>query len=409
MKKWRNITLVSLIILLCFIVYVNIKLFTLRDEAIPQDKIAEINRMYQELQQGKQLQDVKHDDVNVYVVNEKDMNLNLYMNHAKERMIVLPTGIEDSFYVFEYSVKRLPIETIWSINVFMLGVFVFLLIIIFFVSSQILRPFQKFEYIAQAMRNRDFTYELPKQRNQFFGKFIWAVDVMREELRHHEEKEMQLMKENKLMIASISHDIKTPLSTIRLYSDTLLDELYTKEIIRQRINENCDKIDGFIKEIQHTNSEHLFDFDVVIEDVYLHELWSLLEIEKERILLKKIKYSQTSYQDVLVHCDVHRMKEVIGNVMDNAMKYGDGLWIHVDVYEEEHHLMIAIKNSGSGIEEQDQNAIFQSFYRGNNIKKEKGNGLGLYICKQLMKKMDGDIFMTQGNQWICFHIVLEML
>ena len=57
-------------------------------------------------------------------------------------------------------------------------------------------------------------------------------------------------------------------------------------------------------------------------------------------------------------------------------------------------------------EQSDAGAIFQSFYRGNNVNNHAGNGLGLYICKQLMQKMDGDIFMTQEQGSVSFHLVL---
>lgn len=409
MKRWYKITVFAFLLMIALIVYVNVILFQQRIEPIPQDAMTDINRMYQQLQQGLTLQEVEQAGINVKVVDKKDINLAIYNTHAKVRTIVLPHKEDETYYAFEYTIERIPIHIIWTMNIILLVAVAFLTLLVVFVYIQILRPFQRFEYIADALRNRDFTYEMPNQKSHFFGKFLWAVDVMRKELHHHEEKEMQLMKEHKLMIASISHDIKTPLSTIRLYSDTLIEDLYPKSVIRERVNENCDKIDAYIKELQQTNREVVFDFDVHNEEVYLHEIEKLLALEKERILLKRMKYTQAPTQDVLLHCDLHRLKEVLGNVVDNAIKYGDGKWIHIDFYEEEHHLIIKIENSGSGIDEVNHNAIFQSFYRGNNAKNEKGNGLGLYICKQFMKKMDGDIFMTQKPSCVAFHIVLEML
>ncbi len=79
------------------------------------------------------------------------------------------------------------------------------------------------------------------------------------------------------------------------------------------------------------------------------------------------------------------------------------------LYEEDHHSILKLENSGSYIEQSDAGAIFQSFYRGNNVNSHAGNGLGLYICKQLMQKMDGDIFMTQEQGSVSFHLVLGTL
>lgn len=78
--------------------------------------------------------------------------------------------------------------------------------------------------------------------------------------------------------------------------------------------------------------------------------------------------------------------------MENAIKYGDGKEIKIDFSEEENCKLISIFNTGYGLKQEDLPHIFDSFYRGSNSKKQEGSGLGLYICKQLMHKMNGDIF-----------------
>lgn len=83
---------------------------------------------------------------------------------------------------------------------------------------------------------------------------------------------------------------------------------------------------------------------------------------------------------------------MLKNAMENAIKYGDGKSIKIDVSEEENCKLISIKNTGCNVPENELSHIFDSFYRGNNSKKQSGSGLGLYICKQLMHKIDGDIF-----------------
>ena len=98
------------------------------------------------------------------------------------------------------------------------------------------------------------------------------------------------------------------------------------------------------------------------------------------------------YSDCLINGDFDRSIEVIQNIIENAVKYGDGKSISVDFTEEDGCILITVSNSGCTLEDTDLPNIFESFWRGANAEKEKGSGLGLYICRQLMHKMNGEIF-----------------
>lgn len=409
MKAWNRLITLSFIIFILLVVGVNFTLFHLKDETIPNDRIVEINRMYMQLQQGDTFTDMEYEYIKVRKITQDELQLTTYMN-ARNHIVILPADSEGVFYMFSFQLERIPILFIIFVNMVLLLIFILLLWMIVFLNKQIIRPFHQMEGMAEAIRNRDFTYQILQSKYKFFGKFIWAIDVMREELRCHEQKELELMKEKKVMIASLSHDVKTPLSNIRLYTEALKETLYPSETIMQRVNENCDKIDQYIKDIVSTCKEDLFDFTLHPQSVYLHDVLPILEQEKERITLALIHYEQGHFDyDRLIYADIFRLKEVVNNLVDNAMKYGDGHWIHIYFYEEDHHPILCVENSGDAIDEQDNNAIFQSFYRGHNSDEQQGNGLGLYICKQLMMHMKGEIFMTQKEGSVSFHLVLDTL
>ena len=84
--------------------------------------------------------------------------------------------------------------------------------------------------------------------------------------------------------------------------------------------------------------------------------------------------------------------EILQNIMENAIKYGDGRRIQISISEEENHILVEVENSGSFLSESELPHIFESFWRGGNVKNQAGSGLGLYICRQLIHKMDGEIF-----------------
>ena len=76
----------------------------------------------------------------------------------------------------------------------------------------------------------------------------------------------------------------------------------------------------------------------------------------------------------------------------NAIKYGDGKSVKINFSEEDGWILVTVKNSGCTLQKDELTHIFESFWRGQNAENKKGSGLGLYICRQLMCKMNGEIF-----------------
>ncbi|MBP5744104.1 MAG: ATP-binding protein, partial [Oscillospiraceae bacterium] len=100
----------------------------------------------------------------------------------------------------------------------------------------------------------------------------------------------------------------------------------------------------------------------------------------------------SEYRDCMLSGDPDRLEEVLQNIFENAIKYGDGKRIAVSFSDEEDCRLITVSNSGCTLPEEELTHIFESFWRGSNTGNKQGSGLGLYICSRLMQKMGGDIF-----------------
>ena len=133
--------------------------------------------------------------------------------------------------------------------------------------------------------------------------------------------------------------------------------------------------------IAATLGQYLSDLMVRIETLYNEKFASL-----------RTRFSVSGYENTLLSCDPDRLEEVIQNVLENAIKYGDGRWVRIDFDDEEDCRLITVTNSGCSIKEEEIPHLFESFYRGSNSTKVNGSGLGLYIARSLMRMMDGDIF-----------------
>ncbi len=88
--------------------------------------------------------------------------------------------------------------------------------------------------------------------------------------------------------------------------------------------------------------------------------------------------------------------------MENAFKYGDGRLIGISFQEEEGCHLIRISYTGSIVNAEEIPRLFDSFYRGSNAGDKEGNGLGLSICREIMQKMDGEIFAQAENDGMSF-------
>ncbi len=330
------------------------------------------------------------------------------------QVYLLPLSLEKTGYSyvrFEYinkeedfsSLKRLVLIVILSIWVLFMGV-------LLYVMQNILRPFHKIEQLPYELAKGHLSIELKESKYHMFGKFIWGLDALRETLKNNRVRQLELEKEKKMMILSVSHDIKTPLSSIYLYDKALKEGLYEEEKrqeIYDKLQMKAQQIERFVAEIEKTSTEDLLQLPVSVRDTYVHEFMDAIkEIYQEKFTLLHTDFVIERYSDKLVQVDRDRMIEIIENILENAIKYGDGRKISITSTEEEYCLLITICNSGSPVEEKDFPHLFESFWRGQNGKNQNGSGLGLYICKELMRKMNGDVYASRTDNTMSFTLVI---
>ena len=106
------------------------------------------------------------------------------------------------------------------------------------------------------------------------------------------------------------------------------------------------------------------------------------------------------YDDCILSCDADRLAECLQNLIENAIKYGDGKRIEISFDKMDGCELITVMNTGCALEAKELPQIFGSFHRGSNADKIQGNGLGLFICKRIMSLMDGEVYAEiQGDSF----------
>ncbi len=318
--------------------------------------------------------------------------------------------IEGKLYRIEYFEQTENTNELLYINI-ALGVFsLFVLIVLFYIRHNILKPFAEITNLPYELSKGNLTIPLKENKNRFFGKFLWGLDMLREKLEESRQAELELKKEKKTMLLSLSHDIKTPLSAIKLYAKALSSGIYKepqKQLeVYESINAKADEIEKLVSEIMRNETEDIIAFDVKNSEFYLSEVINSIKTYYSD-KLENTTFTIGSYKECLLSGDADRLTEVLQNIMENAIKYGDGNSIDLSFSDEEDCRIITVRNSGCTLKESELAHIFDSFYRGSNVGSKAGNGLGLYICRQLTKAMGGDVFADIENGFMCVSVVCK--
>ena len=319
--------------------------------------------------------------------------------------------IDGELYRIEYVRERnsrLPLY----INISLVGMMVVTIIVLMYVYHKVLKPFQNMSNLSFELAKGNLSMPVKEEKSKLFGRFLWGMDMLREKLEDNKERELEFQKERKTLILSLSHDIKTPLSSIELYSKALAEDLYdTKERkneVLQGIARNVKEIKRYVDEIVTASREDFLNLEVSMGEYYLSEVMgSIKSYYKDKLSVIHTEFSVGETSECLVKGDKTRMVEVLQNVMENAIKYGDGKRIHIAFGEEEDCKLIHIENSGCNLKKEELPNLFDSFYRGSNSSGVKGSGLGLYICKTLMRKMDGEIFAQTKEESFVVTVVIK--
>ena len=330
-----------------------------------------------------------------YVTNIQKQSDNFY--NAESDYIIREIGGE--LYRFDYltNSEQDRSNVLLIVNIFIGIMLLAAIAVLLFIRQKILVPFEEISDVPYQLSKGNLSVPLKESRSRFFGKFVWGLDMLRETLEQQKRKELQLQKDKKTLLLSLSHDIKTPLSAIKLYSKALSTGLYPdiekQREIAENINSKADEIESYVSRIIGASREDFLSLEVNMGEFYISEL--IDEIEKyynEKLALIGAELCIERFGNCLIKGDIDRSCEVFQNIIENAVKYGDGKRISIDFSEEEGCILIAVKNGGSTLSDTELSHIFESFWRGANAKSKEGAGLGLYICRQLMHKMSGEAF-----------------
>ena len=285
-----------------------------------------------------------------------------------------------------------------AISIILLGFLVYYFSRI--ISRQILIPLEELNEATKNIAKGNLNYEIDYCGDNELGNFCEAFETMRLKLKKSLEKQSLYENNRKELIASISHDLKTPITSIQGYVEGLIDgipqdeEAFNKylQIIKDkavRLNHLIDDLFHFSKlELDKLNIEtRKYSSQSVFNQILKHYVLEFEGIDQELIIKRPIP-------DVKIKVDKRRIEQVVDNIIKNAREFikEDGK-VEISFDVDQKYFTVNITDNGVGIKKQDKNNIFNKFYRGEKSRSRKfgGTGLGLAICREIIKAHQGDI------------------
>ena len=335
------------------------------------------------LSQGRQLIYINEIRKELEEDNIKNENLTKAINNLEEEVSLFDNSKSNKSYIFyEYII-----------------IISFILIIFGYAYFAIVRPFEKMEKFAEEIGKGNFDIKVDYEKNNLFGAFTWSFDHMRREIIKARSCERAAIDNNKTVIATLSHDIKTPIASIRAYAEGLEAGLdYNVERRNKYINviiRKCDEVtkltnDLFLHSLSDLEMLKINTEEVEISELIKNSLKELIEEEKKVSIIGNMPKA-------LLDVDVKRFNQVLENIINNSNKYAKGSKIEVRAEINKDNYVIKIKDFGEGIKDKDLPFIFNKFYRGENALEKQGSGLGLFIVKYIMNQLNGDVEVYNNN------------
>ena len=319
--------------------------------------------------------------VTPYLVNGKQQGM-LYVTVPKE---LLGDGGFSRLYIFGAAFLLLILLVLVSK-------------IIKIVYQDIILPITELHKVTNSIQAGVYEERLSYDYSGEIGQLCHDFEALRSELSFSRENEKKLKEKEQLLLAYISHDLKTPLATISGYVEGIYAGIIKGDHIHEYtgiIMKKIQMLNGLIEDILEHSKAQLNEFRIEKRELYAKDFFLDLMKEAEADFIKNNRrFTYNDIPDVLLTIDGKRIKQVMQNLFGNAMKFtGSGDLIQVTFELKEEKFMVSVKDTGFGIEATALPFVFQEFYRGEKARtlNVAGSGLGLSISRFIVEHHGGQI------------------
>lgn len=262
-----------------------------------------------------------------------------------------------------------------------------------YLHRAVIRPFRRLQGFAERVAGGNLDVPLEMDRQNIFGVFTESFDIMRSELKKARLAEAQANADKKELVAQLSHDIRTPVASIKAAAEVGL-ALSESERLQENyrgIIGKADQMNTLVTNLFTAALEELSRLSVTPADMDSRELKSMLD---NADYLHRAE--APDIPECLVCADRLRLQQVLDNIFANSYKYAN-TEIRISAEKDAGFLYLLVEDRGGGVKEEELPLLKEKYRRGSNAENIEGAGLGLYISDYFMKEMGGELTLENGD------------
>lgn len=271
---------------------------------------------------------------------------------------------------------------------------------------------------VKQVQEGNLSYRIHSKRKDELGKACEEFDEMTEYLERSVEEREFYEEARKQMLAGISHDLRTPLTSIKAYVEGLRDGIANTEEKKQRyytaLMTRTGDLEALIDNLSLFSRFDRGEYHYVMEKIelgrFIEDFLRVNEIEFQKNGLN-IKNTAWPREPLFIEGDKKQLKRVLGNLIDNTIKYRDKeeSELSVGLWKYKGKIWLEIMDDGPGVPEEERSRIFDTFYRGDKARQNPGNGsgLGLAIVKEILKGHGAKIRAEEGDGGKGLKLIIE--
>jgi len=286
-------------------------------------------------------------------------------------------------------------------------------------NRDVYKPIKELSVAMNRIGAGDFDYRLSEQYEGEIGVLYQNYERMRWQLKENEEEKQQNEKKSKELVSNITHDLKTPITSIKGYVEGIMDgvadtpEKMDKYI--KTIYNKANDMDRLINELTTYSGidSNKIPYHFLIIDIsdYFEDCIEEVGLDLEQRNIR-LNYTNLVTPGTNIVADPEQLKKVINNIISNSVKYmgHDKGVIDIRILDEGESVKIEIEDNGKGIPAKDIGNIFERFYRTDSSRNsmQGGSGIGLSIVKKIIEDHGGYIWATsKEGEGTCMHFVIR--
>ena len=308
----------------------------------------------------------------------------LTVAHPIKYMGTVVGGVLVSIPTPEVTRMRIEVLKIFAINVAFVAVFV--AIFVYLISKRITKPLSELTDAAKSIAGGDFARRVSIDAKNELGELGETFNQMAESIE-------QLENMRSSFVANVSHDLRTPMTTIIGFVQGIMDGTIPEEKHRWYLSivlDESKRLSRIVTDLLDLSKLEQGSFNIEMREFDMNELLRLSIIKFEKRITEKNISLTVGFEseNLRVNADKDAIQRVITNLFDNAVKFTpEGGFIDVNTGVKDGRAFVSIQNSGMGIEQKDLIHIFDRFYKTDKSRSldKNGAGLGLYIVKSIIQ------------------------